>query len=98
MIKYGALILLIQFCLISNIWSKLADNGWIMPEESNVLKFCPIEQNKGNGDWWTYGEDKDNYYSTACAKDIGEYWVVSKASFTGEPLDCTTWENAQERP
>ena len=47
----------------SNIWSLLTENGYFIPQESNIFSFNATKMNSGSGGWWLYGEDKKYYYA-----------------------------------
>jgi hypothetical protein len=45
-----------------NAWCLLTCNGYEIPKESSIFTFRQTQDSGGNGDYWSYGEDDDNYY------------------------------------
>jgi len=64
--------------LFSNLWGILIGNGYIIPKQSSIFTFKATEMNNGNGDYWLYGEDAKNYYTTLKKDHVEPYTVLSK--------------------
>jgi hypothetical protein len=68
-IKLVGFFFLITFFLMTcthscvNLWCLLTENGYFIPQESNIFSFDATEMNSGSGGWWIYGEDKKYYYA-----------------------------------
>ena len=62
--------------LFENLWGKITDNNYIIPDESSLLKFQATKMNQGSGDWWLYGEDENYYFSTET--DTAPYIKIAK--------------------
>ena len=45
-----------------NLWFLAIDPAYVIPKESSIFVFKPTVMNPGSGDWWIYGEDKNNFY------------------------------------
>lgn len=94
------LLLLIIFSthLFSNLWLLLIGNGYIIPKESSIFSFKSTIMNSGSGDYWLYGEDNTNYYTTLLNKEAGysaKYFLISKEKATKlsgfQKLHYSTW-------
>ena len=89
------LFLLIGFStqLFSNLWGFLTGNGYFIPNQSSIFAFQATEMNKGSGDYWLYGEDKKNYYTTLEKDYIEPYALISKVNAKLIPnFDKTNYE------
>ncbi|WKB81795.1 DUF4952 domain-containing protein [Cellulophaga lytica] len=97
----AGLFLLIGFStkLFSNFWGLLIGNGYLIPNQSSVFTFQATEMNKGSGDYWLYGEDNKNYYTTLEKDNIEPYVFIAKEKAKSIPnFDKTnyeTWWNTQ---
>jgi hypothetical protein len=84
----------------ANLFGLVTSEAFYIPKESSLTTFRVTLTNPGSGDWWLYGEDKENYYAIS-DKDHFSYLVVPKAEAPDalDPLDKTTWGSAaQLRP
>ncbi|MEP3891381.1 MAG: hypothetical protein ABJN69_13055 [Hellea sp.] len=79
---------------LSNLFSLTIEQGYFIPEESNMFTFKATKMNPGSGDWWLYGEDNLNLY--ALAEDKPGYYVLNKADAPENvsELDKTHWGSA----
>jgi len=48
----------------TNLWYLLTENGYFIPQESNIFHFKVTKMNSGSGGWWIYGEDNKYYYAS----------------------------------
>ncbi len=60
--------------LLCNLWNVSTGRGYFIPEKSSVFSFTPLVMNEGSGEWWLYGEDRNNYYSLE--NDSGAAYIV----------------------
>lgn len=77
-----------------NLWFKLIEPEYVIPEESSIFDFKPNVMNPGSGDWWVYGEDSKNYYYFTGSED-NPYILIEKSidcpNF--DPLNYKSWCN-----
>lgn len=64
--------------IASNTWFTMTEPAYVIPAESSLWRFTPIQMNDGSGDWWVYGQDHRNYYYFTGSGDP-PYLVFSKA-------------------
>ena len=67
--------------LFSNLWSLTIGHAYIIPKESSIFSFKSTMMNYGSDDYWLYGEDDTNYYTTLLnieAGDTAKYFALSK--------------------
>jgi len=64
-----------------NLWCIVTENGYFIPQESNILVFNATKMNSGSGGWWLYGEDNKYYYAL---NPFGGYLKLQKGN---EPSD-----------
>lgn len=80
-----------------NLWGKITDNNYIIPNESSLLKFHATKMTQGSGDWWLYGEDENYYYSTET--DTAPYIKMAKKDTTSlrffDAQNAATWEKGR---
>lgn len=91
------LLLVVSFStqLISNLWGLSTGNGYIIPHQSSIFTFKTTKMNQGSGDYWLYGEDQSNYYTTLKQDDINPYTYISKEKakliLGFDKMNYTTW-------
>ncbi|WP_265595334.1 hypothetical protein [Verrucomicrobium sp. BvORR106] len=80
--------------VLTNAAGLASEKVYIIPEESNLLRFRPTEMNNGSGDWWIYGEDPDCYYHFEGSKEVA-YHAFKRSDVAQcpnfEPRDYETW-------
>lgn len=89
----GSVILMSLFSnSCSNLLSKIMDDGFFVPKESNIHSFKVVKMNTGSGDWWVVGEDK-NYIFIMAEEPPWGYYIVRKSStkLDFSYLDKTSW-------
>lgn len=45
-----------------NTWNSLVNARYVIPDETSLLDFKPIEMTNGSESTWIFAEDSDNYY------------------------------------
>lgn len=45
-----------------NSWNSLVNSHYIIPSESSVFEFKPLQMSGGSEPTWVFAEDGDNYY------------------------------------
>jgi len=45
-----------------NMWNNLVNSRYLIPQETSMLFFSPMEMSGGNEPVWIIAEDGDNYY------------------------------------
>ena len=48
----------------SNLWGLLTGKVFVIPSQSSIFTFKTTKINQGSGDYWLYGQDQNNYYTT----------------------------------
>ncbi|WP_299117416.1 DUF4952 domain-containing protein [uncultured Winogradskyella sp.] len=102
-IGLGTLGLLLVLCfsteLFSNLWGLLTGNGYIIPNQSSIFSFKVSKMNEGRGDYWLYGQDQNNYYTTLERDHIEPYAYISKdeaeSILSFDKTNYNTWWNPQ---
>jgi hypothetical protein len=101
----GAFLVISPFACVSIIFV-ISRNGWEVPKESKS-GFRETQGSCGNGDYWTYGEDDENYYGMNLdpnhASGTGPAYVILKKG--KEPLGFDKfnsdtwglWEQSKEQ-
>ncbi|NMH86599.1 DUF4952 domain-containing protein [Flavivirga algicola] len=83
--------------LFSNLWGLLIGNGYVIPNQSSVFTFKATKMNEGSGDYWLYGQDRNNYYTTLVKDHLEPYTYISKyetESILGfDKINYNTWWN-----
>lgn len=83
--------------LFTNIWINLLslyiDNNYFIPKESSIFIFQETKTNDGSGDWWLYGEDKNNYYALNTESNNPRYYILEKGHETRffDKFNYNTW-------
>jgi hypothetical protein len=64
-ITVTAVLVVLAVCTHSctNLWYLLTENGYFVPQESNIFCFNATKMNPGSGGWWIYGEDGKYWYA-----------------------------------
>ena len=70
---------------------------YAIPDQSSIFTFKPTAWfDKGSGEWWTYGEDNENYYYWE-EDQHGQFVQISKREAGGipnfSPTDHATWKH-----
>lgn len=93
-------VILVSFLLINtnafaNLWSVTTGQGYVIPEESSIIRFRVIQMNEGSGEYWLYAEDENNYYTMMEKSGAKPYLASSKEKAASclhfDKLDVKTW-------
>lgn len=90
----SVLFILLMTPVAGNVWLLTIEPVYIIPRESSIFTFEPSVMNPGSGDWWIYGEDRNNFYHFT-GENPSSYVSYSKklagqcAGF--QPADYDTW-------
>lgn len=72
-----------------NSGALLTGRGYFIPKESSLFTFSVLLDNIGNGEYWLYGEDNNNYYYAG----VNPYIVIKKSNTCSgfDKLNYKTW-------
>lgn len=96
------LVFLLSLCLLNpntfaNLWSVATGRGYLIPEESSMIRFRATQMNGGSGEYWLYAEDENNYYTMMEKSGAKPYLSLSKEKAANCPhfnkFDVKTWCN-----
>lgn len=79
----------------ANLWSVATGRGYLIPEESSMIRFRVTQMNGGSGEYWLYAEDENNYYTMMEKSGAKPYLSFSKEKAANCPhfdkFDVKTW-------
>ncbi len=99
MILFVGIVVLLYFygqCLSNfvSIRINVSPNDYYIPKESSLCEFKPLSFPDGSGQYWLYGEDKLNYYSSESSNGSDYIYIAHKEAekcFRFNSMDISTW-------
>lgn len=80
---------------LSNSISLVHKNGYFIPKESSIYKFQETKPDKGNGEYWLYGEDDAFYFYNGKCKENPYSFIKKEDAKTNtnfNKYDYTAWQ------